>query len=316
MKDDYSNLSNEDFNRKYIDLINKGYNDNSPEMVELFKARAGVSSNLSNRQSSIRQKAQDNSNKTYSYAQHRVRSGATNKNSKTYSKPYSQTNFSQSKSKTYNRADSKSYLSHIIIDPDSGDYTLLDSNLNIIDYIHKNPIFSFITQHHKLKQFKKQLKKDFKLYKKSCKAHNKKPNRDFKSMFSSTKYYLKLCPDADYQILELLRNNITKINPNYSNYQTACAEYLYELAQLRDGDSSKMPFDINFCCDKIDNDHVYISNRFDPAPDPVQKFRSLYSKEHNLESKFQSDIRYEAKVPNTKFAKVRSIHIPTTHDRG
>lgn len=230
----------------------------------------------------------------------------------TIAKPSHRTEYNRSTEFSSNKKTSKV---HIIIDPVAGNYTLLDSNLRFVDSMHSNPLFSFFTQHHNLKKFKKQLKNDFKLYKKYCKQTNKSLNPDFKEMFSLTKYYLKLCPDADYQILELLRKNITRINPSYANYQTACAEYLYELAQLRDGDPSKLPFDINFCCDKICSDHSYISYRFDPAPDPVQRFRTIYTRQHNLQNEFQSGIRCNASIPNTKFSKVRTVRTTNSRDR-
>lgn len=372
MANNQSNLSDEDFYYKYIDLISKGYSDDSPEMVELFKSRTTFYSNSSEKQSTVRKRVKPNSQyetqsnntqynsygttsqQTQAQSQHRIRSGAIYQKRQTasenHSQPHSakvdsrkysqnsehprtrqststQTNTSNVSSRnkaeynnTYTRmsttyTDSRSYLSHIVIDPDSGNYTLLDNQLNVIDSMHSNPLFSFFTQHHKLKKFKKQLKKDFKSYKKSCRKNNKKPNPDFKKMFGLTKYYLKLCPDADYQILELLRNNITRIHPSYANYQTACAEYLYELTQFRDGDPSKLPFDINFCCDKISSYHSYISYRFDPAPDPVQRFKTLYSKKYNLQSEFQSNIRYESKAPNSKFSKVRNVRTTDTRDR-
>lgn len=59
-------------------------------------------------------------------------------------------------------------------------------------------------------------------------------------MHTSIKFYLWLCPDADYNILELLRKNITKINPYYKNYQTACYEYLKELTQLKEADPNNL----------------------------------------------------------------------------
>lgn len=203
---------------------------------------------------------------------------------------------------------------HIVIDQDSGNYTLLDSYLNIVDSIDSNPLFSFFTQKYKLHKFKKQLRRDFKSYIKSCHTNNQVPDSNFKDMYKKTKFYLSICPDADYQILELLRNNVTKINPNYANYQTACAEYLYELAQYRDGDPDKMPFDINFCCDKIYDKHSYIAYQFSPSPDPVQTFKTLYRQRNNVQSEFQSNIRYDAKVPNTKFSNVRKVRTPIVHD--
>ena len=203
---------------------------------------------------------------------------------------------------------------HIVIDQSSGNYTLLDSYLNIVDSMDSNPLFSFFTQKYKLHKFKRQLKRDFKSYIKSCHKNKQVPDSKFKDMYKKTKYYLAICPDADYQILELLRNNVTKINPNYANYQTACTEYLYELAKYGDGDPDNMPFDINFCCDKINNKHSYISYQFNPSPNPVQTFKTLYKQKNNVQSECQSNIRYDAIVPNTKFSDVRKVRTPITHD--
>lgn len=322
MVNNHSNSSDKDFYYKYIELIKKGYSNDSPEMIELFKSKAINFSNISEKQSTVRKRnsqnfryetqannTQSNSSyiKTQAQNQTKIRVGDLYKRKQTVSENSSRTN--------YSKVNSRNYLSHIVIEPDSGNYTLLDNQLNIVDSMHSNPVFSFLTQHHKLKKFKKQLKNDFKLYEKYCRKNQQNPDPDFKKMFKLTKYYLKLCPDADYQILELLRNNITRINPSYANYQTACAEYLYELAQFREGDSSKLPFDINFCCDKVYSKHAYIANRFDSTPNPVTRFIELYSKENNLQSDFQSSIRYEIQVPNTKFAKVRDIHTIDTYDR-
>lgn len=203
---------------------------------------------------------------------------------------------------------------HIVIDPSSGNYTLLDSYLSIVDSMDSNPLFSFFTQKYKLHKFKRQLKRDFKSYIKSCHKTNQVPDSKFKNMYKKTKYYLAICPDADYQILELLRNNVTKINHNYANYQTACTEYLYELAKYEDGNPDNMPFDINFCCNKINNKHSYIAYQFGPSPNPVQTFKTIYRQKNNVQSEYQSNIRYDSKVPNTKFSIVRKVRTPITHD--
>lgn len=346
MDNKYKNLSEQDFYNKYIELLQKGYSDNSPEMLELFKSRTQYQVNS---QKNTNSQVYENSQNSTSTVRTRIRTKPQTPNQTNY-KSQNQTNTktqssdnpfikrrtkpdekiskqqssyntkSQTKTKTTNNyaqnisSDSVDYRSHIVIDPDSGNYTLLDSKLNIVDTMHTESLFSFFTQGPKLRKFNKQLKSDFKKYKKMCNK-NMPIDPNFKKMYKLTKYYLKLCPDADYQILELIRNNITKINPTYANYQTACAEYLYELAQLRDGDPDKMPFDINFCCDKINSNHSYISYRFDYAPDPVLRFKTIYSQIHNTESDFQSSIKYNAQPVKTKFSNVKNVRTPDTHER-
>lgn len=304
MENKHSNLSEHEFYCKYIELINRGLSDNSPEMIELFRNRALQKSTNINQTPQNKPRVRIHSNRQHSESSQISRQ----KTPKIRTTQYEHSSVNKS-----NENQRKNLKSHIVIDS-HGTYTLLDANLNTIDTMQSNPIFNFFTRKFKLGKFKKQLRKDKRAYKKNCKLQGCAPDKNFLEMYRKTKFYLSICPDADYQILELLRNNMQQINPNYCNYQTACAEYLYELSQYFDGDPDNMPFDINFCCDQIENDHAYIAYQFDPSPNPVQAFKALYRQKNNVQSDFQSNIRYDAKVPNTKFTNVRKVRTDITHD--
>lgn len=171
------------------------------------------------------------------------------------------------------------HIFHIVVEPNTGMYALLDSKLQTVDIVYRNfesPTLNFIFRRFELHKFKKLLKSDLKSYKKDCKKNYDYVSYDFFNMYKKMFYYLKLCPDADYQILKLLRRNVTFLNSNYSNYQTACAEYLRELAKFENGDACNLPFDINFATDNIGyNNHKYISNVFGKSDDPIKSFSDM-----------------------------------------
>ena len=168
------------------------------------------------------------------------------------------------------------------------------------------------------------LRADLAAYKKACKAKHRKPSKKIKRMHKEMLYNLKLCPDADFHILELLRRNITKLNPNFNNYQTACALYLQELSELYDGDPDQLPFDINFATS--DNclyiDHKYISNTFiSNSKDVIGDFRKAYQKPISQRDKFLAEHRYTIPKAPEKFEQayssersVKMKHV-TTDDR-
>lgn len=107
-----------------------------------------------------------------------------------------------------------------------------------------------------MRKFKRELNSDFKKYEKNCRFNCKKCDPNIKKMIRSMKFYLWLCPDADYNILELLRKNITKIDPHYNYYQTACYEYLRELAHFNNSDPDNLGFDITLATiDGISSSH-------------------------------------------------------------
>ena len=115
-----------------------------------------------------------------------------------------------------------SYPAHFVIDG-NGNYYLLNSKLDLVDQLRSNRVENFFLRKYNLSQFKKQLKSDLKTYKSNCKKSHTTPNYDITRIYRKIKLYLFLCPDADYQILTLLRKNITKVNSNYTNYFVACA---------------------------------------------------------------------------------------------
>ena len=210
--------------------------------------------------------------------------------------------------------DSKANFSHILIDPHKGNYYLFDSNFKIVDTSNYNKFFKFFLRSHNLKKFKKQLNSDFKEYKKFCKQNKIKINSEFKKLNKKIKFYLWLCPDADYNILELLRKNITKINPAYSNYQSACAEYLHELAKFSDGDSENLCFDINFTVnDLIGNNHRFISNAIGKSTNPVESY--VKSNSIDESAQFISDIHFDPIPKSDDFFNTRQIKTNNIYER-
>ena len=170
---------------------------------------------------------------------------------------------------------------HIIIDTYTGNYTLLDQNMNVVDTLHKNYIWHILIGKHLLKKFKKILKKDFRLYKKECRHKKIHIDKNLKSINKYIKYYLSLCPDADYYILELLRRNTTKVNPSYGNYQTACAQYLHELA-VDIPHPERMPFDLFYICnDLIYSNHRAIATPLARSNNPIENFKKKYLQSFN-----------------------------------
>ena len=171
---------------------------------------------------------------------------------------------------------------HIVIDKTKSNYTLLDSNFQIIDSIHTNPIAYFFTKKFKLSAFKRDTKSELRKYVKKCRLIKQKPDSQIVKMFKDMCFYIDLCPDANPNILELLRRNVTNLNKTYVNYQTASAEYLRELAKLTEGDPSLLPFDINFATSShsIIGNHKYISNSFiSPTDNYISDFVLLQNEQ-------------------------------------
>lgn len=265
MKNDYNKMSVKNYDDKILELISSGKTYDSPEVQNLLISKALQKKYNSNLQQTSHQ---TNSSKNTASGGYRIRKKQAQPETYTSQSKKSQNSSFQKKrsedtSNNYEYAsNTQNKRSHFVIDTLTGDYTLLDSNYNIVDTAHCNPIISFFKRRINRYKFKKQLKLDLKIYKNNCKYNNKKPNSNFVNMNRSIKFYLWLCPDADYNILELLRKNITKIDSNYPNYQTACHDYLKELAQLKYGDPSNLGFDINLATidGATSSNHSYISN--------------------------------------------------------
>lgn len=203
----------------------------------------------------------------------------------------------------------------IVIDPRSGSYTILDSHLNTVGKRQSNPYFKFFTRHFKQKKFKKQLHKDYKNYVRYCKKNKIKQDKNFKKMHDKMSFYLWLCPDADYDILELLRKYITKINPNYKNYQTACAEYLHELARSSTAEPENMPFDINIAEEDMSgNGHKYIANCFGRCKEPVETFINMMSdsSEKEREEFYARNTIKDTQI--SKFSSTKKVKAPEAED--
>lgn len=210
---------------------------------------------------------------------------------------------------------------HIVINQSKSKYYLLDEYLTVVDSQKQSSLFLLFTRKHKLKKFKSQLKKDLRAYKKKCRLLKVKPDKGFLRMHKDILFYLSICPDADYNILELLRRNITSLNPKYHNYQAACAEYLRELARLQDGNPDLLPFDINFATDnnKIQSFHRYISNSFfAPFGDFLEVFQEISFKTASKRQQFILSHAYEPYKPvyNSKYYAEKYVYTPekTTHE--
>ncbi|MBR2704208.1 MAG: hypothetical protein IKE91_01930 [Clostridia bacterium] len=208
---------------------------------------------------------------------------------------------------------------HIVINQSKSRYYLLDANLTEIDSQKQSSLFIIFTRKHKLKKFKAQLKRDLKAYKKKCKFYGSKPDKGFLRMYKDIRFYLSICPDADYNILELLRRNISNLDSRYHNYQAACAEYLRELAKLQDGNPDLLPFDINFATDnnRISSLHKYISNSyFAPFGDFLEIFKDISHKPTDEREEFLRSHAYEpAKVVyNSKYYAEKYVYTPQNRD--
>lgn len=293
MNTDYTHMSEKDLDNKILELISSGHSYSSPEVTELFKIKAqkykeklsDTSTNSIDEYSKlVEQGYSPDSPEMINFFRRNARSKArpiqaekTTPYKKNTPEPHyykSTTHIFhddsiQDSEKNVQNFDNNSVnenihdsIGHFVIDTLTGDYSLLDSNYKVVDTAHTNPFLKFFTKKYHLRVFKKQLKSDFKNYKMRCKLHNKKISPELKKINRQIKFYLWFCPDADYNILELLRKNITKINPNYPNYQVACRDYLKELAHLKEGNANNLGFDINLAT--IDglsgSNHRYISN--------------------------------------------------------
>lgn len=211
---------------------------------------------------------------------------------------------------------------HIVINKSRSKYVLLDENLLEVDSQTQASLFTLFTRGHKLRKFRSQLRKDLRAYKKECKLLKTKPDKDFLKMHKDIMFYLSICPDADYNILELIRRNIVHLNPKYHNYQAACAEYLRELARLTDGNPNLMPFDINFATEDnhLSTKHKYISNSFVSFFGGfVDDFRDICKTPDDERTSFLKSYAYEPFKPvyNSKYYAQKYVYTPeqTNEDR-
>lgn len=271
-------LFEEEFNKRYTNLLSKGYTINSPEMIRLFAYRTEMLLKIS-------QENQQKNNSVY---------------------------IDNSLSKSTVKNNSSKAKAHIIIDK-FGLYYLLDSNFNVIETVITNSLFDLFFKSYNLRKFKKQLTNDLMIYKKKCKLANIRPNHHFLKMHRDIKFYLNICPDADYHILEFIRKHITELDSNYSNYQTACAEYLRELAKLYDGNPDILPFDINYATsdNNMCKDHKYISNTFVSfSNNPVEDFISIRKFPQNIRENYLVSHRLTIPEPNpvSNYTSQRKLH--------
>lgn len=203
---------------------------------------------------------------------------------------------------------------HIVINKSKTLYTLLDQHLQIVDTISVNPIFNFFGKFYKIKKFKSRINSDFKTYRKRFGTTNIEDYKKLKKLHKDILFYLDLCPDVDCNILELLRRNVTKVDYNYSNYHTSCAEYLHELAKLFDGNPDVLPFDINFATSDniLTSNHKYISNSFLSSSDnAVNDYISIYQNSQSQREQFLEEHRWTDYNPSytSKYTSQRSIHV-------
>ena len=305
MINDYNKMSDKDFDEKILELISSGKTYESPEVRNLLIAKAlqkkyKTPSQHASHSDTIKTNATSSG---YHVRKKPVQTAYTSQSTKTTKKTKT-TNSNKKRTRSEDNINNYEYTespnkknSHFVIDTLTGDYTLLDSNYNIVATAHCNPVISFFKRRINRHKFKKKLKTDLKIYKSTCKYNNKKPNSNFIKMNRAMKFYLWLCPDADYNILELLRKNITKIDSRYPNYQTACHEYLKELAQLNNGDASNLGFDINLATvdGATSSNHSYISNILIRSKSTVSdyiKSHKPYSSSSQTKSTYSSNYNY------------------------
>lgn len=341
----------QEFNRKYIDLVNQGYTDDSPEMIQFFQHRSKVLGDLMREQTTKAQKtsqktAQQTREKDYfetkfhelisagysvnspevinlfrekaAYeARNRTQSNQT-QNRPQQTKKQSQRQSSNATSNIHKSSpQSSEYKPHIVIG-NFGRHYLLDKHLHVIDTADSYPVIGYLARAHNLRKFKRQLKRDLKSYKQHCRAMHQSPDQKFIKMHKDIRFYLELCPDADYCILELLRKHITKLDSNYSNYQTACAEYLRELAKYSDGDPDLLPFDINYAT--LDNytckNHRFIANTFVSFSDPVDDFRQICKAAPDKREEFLTSHRETEPKTNLvhKYSNQRNIRTSRNYE--
>lgn len=315
-------MTDEEFYAQLRKLISRNISEDDPEMVALLNERANSTKNANSKEATENLKYKESTNNAHPYI-------SEDKFREAYLKLLSQ-NVSEDdpemialleqraesqKIHNNNKLDKKN-KSHIIIDT-HGNYFLLDSKLQIIDTIYTNPILNIITKKHNLRTFRKQLNSDFKKYKKHCKKSNITMDSDFVNMHKAMKYYLKLCPDADYNILDLIRLNFYKMDSSYENYQSMCAEYLHELAKTTYGNLDNMPFGIYFSTDDyVTNNHKYISYQFDGKSNPVETFRNIYYQKNGNPYSLEDYRCYDAIGKyNPQFTHIRNIQINSFNER-
>lgn len=184
---------------------------------------------------------------------------------------------------------------HILIDH-KGNYYFIDCNLKLVDRISAHPILSFFARKFNYLSFRSQIRSDFSNYKR------KSPrliNRNIKEAYKKLKFYLELCPDADFQILQLLRNNIQKVNPSCPHYLIACAQYLHELA-CTFPDKDAVPFNLTYMCqgnfdDLVVGYHRDFANVLPKSDNALSDYTAHLSKEIYEENKkrdFTASIAY------------------------
>lgn len=326
-------MTDEEFYAKRFELISRNISDNDPEMIALFEQRAkSVEKTSFVKHQSHQHDIQSPQSKTQYISEEEFYERYFELLSKNISendpemialfelRAKSQSMALQNSHKKtnidLNSPQIQTKKSHIIIDR-RGNYFLLDSKLQVIDSVYTNPILNFITRKHNLRTFKKQLNFDFKKYKKYCQKANISVDPDFTYMHKRMKYYLDLCPDADYNILELIRLNVHNMDSSYRNYQSMCAEYLHELAKKTHGNLDNMPFGIYFSTDDyVTSDHQYIAYQFDGKTNPVETFRNIYYSEFGKPDCLDDYRCYEAIGKyNPQFTHIKHLRTPSIQER-
>lgn len=326
-------MTDEEFYEKRLELISRNISDNDPEMIALFELRAKSTKKEEpakkyshpHKKPAPQPKKQYLSEEEFYERYFELLSKNISENDpemialfelRAKSQSIQLQNSHKKNNANLDGTQLQTKKSHIIIDG-RGNYFLLDSKLQVLDSVYTNPVINFITKKHNLRTFKQQLNSDFKKYKRHCKKANIPIDTDFAYMHKRMKYYLDLCPDADYNILELIRQNAHNMDSSYINYQSMCAEYLHELAKKTYGNLDNMPFGIYFSTsDYVTSDHKYIAYQFDGQKNPVETFRNIYYSEFGKPDCLDDYRCYDAIGKyNPQFTHVRHIKTQSFPER-
>lgn len=308
-------LSEQTFREKFAELVNKGVPLDDPAMIKLFESRYRNEANQKNNTNgveSIEQAYNNLINKGYAINSPEVMRLFRQR---ALAKQRINEDVLSSKKVSRNKKAviEEDFKCHIVIDH-KGNYYLLDCYLDIVDEKHINPLIKKITKKRDLKNFKNQVKIDFKRYQNMCKSKNIDIDSNIKTIFHKLNFFLFICPDADYQILSLIRENITKINSSYKNYFTACLEYLEALVFPED--KNMMPIDINYSCksyfdDLVMGNHEKIANVFEKSNNPVERYKKIVTN-HSLYRKFCKANNIKGYTQNNDSVHVLSKEVSLT----
>lgn len=270
-------MSEEEFQEKYTQLLIDGFQMDSPEMLNLFRLRM-----LSKQTQMI-----------------------TKLHSEEPQQPKQNTKYLPLLAEDIDLS-----KAHIIVDH-RGNYYMLDKNLRVVAQEHSLPISNFLKRKFNLIKFRITMSRDLRMYKKTYK---RRTNPEVIRAYKDLKLFLKLCPDADYQILKLLKDNITIIDTKCPHYFVACAEYLDELSSDYP-DINNIPFNLNYLCEGLFDDlttgyHRCISNILPKSDNPVQEYQKTVSR---FIPNYTDTLRAKSSTSNKSTLRSQPSYTPKSH---